>query len=85
MPENLIEEKETTDEERPVEMTIVLSLKRFPILRHAKIDDIIKALLRVKEISEEAISFEVVSLQEEKKKTLEEVEKDSQGSYKVRE
>lgn len=87
-----IEPNEEKIEEKPKKIEIPselrLSIENFPEVKNIKVNELYKAevSLRVKEINEDQAVFEIKNFRlSSKKKTPEEVEKDSEGSYKVRE
>lgn len=96
-PEEMEEEKEIRPKEEKIEgepkkveipSELRLAIEKFPELKKIKIDELYEAeiSLRVKEINEDQAVFEIKNFRlGEKKKTPEEIEKDSEGSYKVRE
>lgn len=84
--------KEEKIEGEPKRVEIIselrLAIEKFPEIKNIKVDELYNAevSLRVKEINEDQAVFEIKNFRlGEKKKTPKEIEKDSEGSYKVRE
>lgn len=96
-PEEMEEEKEIRPKEEKIEgepkkveipSELRLAIEKFPELKDVKVDEIYnaEANLRVKEVAEDYVIFEIKSFNlKSKKKTLKEIERDSEGSYKIRE
>lgn len=81
-----------------IESELILSTERYPELKKIRIDELYNSdlHLRVKNISDERIVFEVLNfrlntdihfkkIEKEKEKNEEEIKRDSEGSYKIRE
>lgn len=85
-----LKEEKIEGEPKKVEIPseLRLSIEKFPELKNIKVDELYTAevSLRVKEVNEDQVVFEIKNFRlGNKKKTSEEIEKDSEGSYKIRE
>jgi len=79
------EEMEKTIKEEgssvPIELNVTFSRNLFSDIRE---NDVVNAVLRAKKIENDTITFEIVRIDKPRKKSIKEIERDSQGSYKVR-
>lgn len=81
------EEKIKGEPKPEIPSELRLPIEKFPEIKNIKVDELYNAevSLRVKEVNEDQMVFEVKNFElKSRKKTPKEIEKDSEGSYKIR-